>query len=487
MVGRLKKSLLLGIGLSALGLGCTALLGSFDVDPNAATFNPDGSADGPNPNGEGGLSLDANPDAPFSGDANELLLNCGVSNIKPLEEITDPLLEFDPRLLRVFRGGNTNNIVRVVTRLKPPGNNDTPIGLRTYGLDLQGGGGGGVVVGKFETTAGQVVDVRRQAGQLTALALQQDGNGNGRLFAFTLPDADLIKLGETAISRDFGLIQTRRPTGALGVYPNSNGEFFYAVTVSAVGASATSQVVTGHKTDLSTPAPSPAASGPEGPNLNVKELARTAAGVFVFNERGPEPSRPRDSTAYIVVPDNGIVPNPPATLNPIVPNPQKGYVVAAASATATGGLRLAVGEVDFSGQGSPLIIRAGEISGAALTQPLDASRLPAVFQFGSLLEAPLGGPETRFVNDELVWIGSPPDPQQGQGLNFAWIDLKTNAARAKELGPKRLLVNRSSIVAASVGFGGPPTGISADFDLVWIEQGLGARKSLFYGEIRCVK
>jgi hypothetical protein len=232
------------------------------------------------------------------------------------------------------------------------------------------------------------------------------------------------------------------------------------------------------------PKPALVTSGRAGPGVAVNTLARNAQGIFVFNADAPTPTQPTASTGYFRVSENP--PHSPDTsFEPIVPaGGEKGMALFAA-AGALPGLKVAVSEVDLSGVGPPVVVRAGVLGPADLA-PFDAAKLPPAIEFASAAELPIEGGQGRLFDDELVIIGAPPDPQRGQGLNFVWYDLASRSIRARQTGAERLVPQRSGITAASITFARVPTGPTVDFDLVWIESSAGQSK-LLYGELRCVR
>lgn len=464
-------------GMIALvsGLGCTALLGDFEVGPSSSSGNPvDGATPDTSTVTDGGGS-DAPADAQ---DAQAPFTACGIGPTRVIEETPDPASAFAPDgTLHVFRAGT--NAVRVVAQRM------NAQGALVYSFDpRQGPQGSPVLAQKLDLSAkGIFFDVRRRADGLVLLYLTQlVGAPVSHLTVYEAADAVPTNAAENVVSADFPTPQNGNARGALSIYQTA-GEYFWAYSTPQGTGALTYDLTAGHRT-TQTPKPTPTViyTGEER-DTRPSFLARSGNVLYLFNDRGPEGAGDRGAS-YFPIPET---PNGPVPIRPLSPPGSKPFITLTASGVPTGpGLLLAGAEVDFSAAGgSPGQIRAGLVPDSQLSM-LDSTKVAPGFTLGTLLEAPLGGQQARFFGDELVWIGTPPDPQRGMGLNFLWYNIKDRAFRTRKVGADRLAPDHRNIQRATVAFASVPNAVTADLDLVFTEVENGVSR-LVYTQINCVR
>ncbi len=468
VVGTLALALALGSGV-----GCTALLGDFEVGPGSSSGNlPEAGRPDSASETDGGGATDAAADAdattpPFTA--------CGVGQLRVIEAVNDPAAAFaTDGVLEVHRAGN---VVRVVAqRMNAPG-------AMVYSFDpKQGPPGSPVNAQKLDLAEkGTFLDVRRRTDGLALLYWTPlVGAPLAHLTVFEALDGAPTNAAENVVSADFPSSQGN-VRGALGIY-QAPGEYFFAFSAPQAQMPSKYDLVAAHRTGQAKPMPVVVYTGEER-DTRPSFLARSGNVVLVFNDRGPE-GQGDPGASYFAIPEN---PNGPVPIHPLSPPGGKPFITLTASGAAAGqGVLLAGAEVDFSGSGgSPGQIRAGLIPDAQLAS-IDATKIPPAFTLGTLLEAPLGGQQARFFGDELVWIGTPPEPQRGQGLNFLWYNLRDRAFRTRKVGPERFLLDHPKIQRATVAFANVPNSVSSELDLVLTEVDNGVSR-LLYGTINCVR
>lgn len=475
----MRKVALAGLlGALATGLGCTALLGDFDVGPGSSSGNTADAAGGDSSTTGADGASDA-PDDVFDAQST-VFTTCGANGTRIIEVIDDANAGFAGSV-QIFRTGNN---VRAIVRKK------TSEGAFVYSFDPKSGNPGTPVTPtKVDLgAAGRYFDARRLTNQaiVSLLFLERDmgvPNPYARMMVYELPDNDLAGANKIRVSKDFPAPpQNANLAGALGGYANNN-EYFWAFSV-PTGNPGEHDLLIGHRISASAqPTPIKIFTGEER-DVRVRDIARSQTTQFIFNDRGPDgPSDP--GAGYFPVPqDTTSGPIAVKHLQPV--GSTKPFAMLAVSGIPTGnGIRAAFAEIDFSGTGGgPGQLRIGEVAEADLPT-LDGSKVPPAFTLGSLLEAPLGGMEGRFFGDEFLWIGTPPEPQRGQGLNFIWYNVKSRIIRSRQTGMQKLLAAHPNILGASLNLISQ-TGFQADLDLVFVEEVAG-KSALAYTSISCVR
>ena len=463
MLGCMRKVFLaLALAGAALSLfGCTALLGSFEVEPGS------GGADGGD--ADGGTAGDAEADAP---DAAAFLMQCGVAG-PPRELATNPG-GFD-RELRVYRGMQG---VLVIARKRNAEE------LDVFGFDPRQNGN--APKADSVKAPGVILELTGTTGRAIALNLYRDEMVNppvARLKLISIEDGTLT-ITERVISQDvpFGADDYSGATAAVG-----GDDAFFVLSRPSTQPGFSQQIDVGRSTQVMPLAPlSTIHRGSGGGETRVRAVVASGGRAYVFDDKGPDgPNSP--GTSYWEVSDDGtggITPPKPAH----APGTKPHVLIAAASRVGPG-MRAAFAEVDLApGAATPGVLKIGEVSQAELSA-MDANKLPQAFTLTSLVDAPIEGGEARFVGDDFLWVGTPPDPFRGQGLNFYWYDVKNRVIRARNnKDTSKLLGDRTNIQFSSMTFAAPPSGISATLDLVWTEFDANANVGkLFYATVGCVR
>lgn len=475
----MRKFALAGLAglVLATGFGCTALLGDFEVGPGSSSGNTS-EAGTPDTSTTADASTDA-PDDVFDAQST-VFTTCGVNGTRLIEQIDDPNVGFAGSV-QIVRTGNN---VRAVVRKK------TSEGAFVYSFDPKNGNPGTPInAQKIDLgAAGHYFDARRltQQGIVSLLFLERDVAAPvARMMVYELPDNDLAAANKVRSSKDFPAPPSNSNlVGALGGYANNN-EYFWAFSQPTTSANIGQyDLLIGHRLSASSlPTPVNIFTGEER-DVRVRDMARSLTTQYIFNDRGPDsPSDP--GAGYFRVPQDTMA--GPINVKHLQPQGStKPYAMLAVSGITTGnGIRAAFAEIDFSGTGGgPGQIRLGEVSEADLAT-LDGTKVPPAFTLGSLLEAPLGGMEARFFGEEFIWVGTPPEPQRGQGLNFIWYNSKNRVMRSRQVGMQKLLAAHPNILGASVALVAQ-SGFQADLDLVFVEEALG-KSVLVYTSISCVR
>lgn len=474
-----KVALSVVLGSLCTGFGCTALLGEFEVNPSGSSgldANPVGE--------EASLAPDGSAsDAPLDGyDPESTVFSaCGVSQTRIIDQVdtVDASTAGFDGFVQAVRIGNA---VRAVVRKR------SSQGAFVYTFDPKSGNSGSPVASQQLGLgdAGQFLDVRRRPGPQSAtvlLFLERDKSAPvARMMVYELPDGNLGASQAARVSADFPTPPTgANVSGALGLYAVAN-EYFWAMSKPSAGNAY--DLVVGRKTTSALPPPVLIYSGEER-DVRVRHMARSQTTQYLFNDRGPDTPTDRGSS-FFAVPQDTVTDTliKPASLTPQAGG--KPFATLTVSGEIGGdGLRAAVAEIDFSGTaGAPGQLRIGEVPQAELAA-LSGAKVPPAFTLGSLLEAPLSKMEARFFGEEFLWIGSPPEPQRGQGLNFIWFNIRDRIIRSRQVGPQKMLANRPSITGQSIWLVSS-TPFSAELDLVFTEE-FGNKSLLEYATVNCVR
>lgn len=483
----MRKVALCALGLAPLAvMGCTAILGDFEVTAGSGPGTSDGSPDGTTPEGGADGGSDANdPDAADAQDAQSTVFTtCGFGAVRTIEEIEDATDTTGfGRQLQIFRVGAR---VRVIAQ-KRIGD-----GVTVYSFDpLQNGNNGPLPTADVIDLqdAGRYLDTRRLANQqsLSLLFMERAvGAPIAHMKVVELPDSNPTAQQSIRVSKDFNDPTSFGATGAdlsgaLGVYATNN-EYFWALG-GMPAAGGKFDLWIGYRPNVSTlPDPIVIHTTTESRDVRIRDMVRSQQTQFILNDRGPDGPNDQGSS-YYAVPQA----TPPAAFapRPFSPAGGKPFVVFGSSGIATGdGIRLAVAEVDFSSTNFGTV-RAGTVPQSELNAGFNGTKVPIAFTLSSLTDVPAEG-EARFFGDELLWLGTPPDPLRGQGLNFIWFNTQTRVIRSKQTGMQRLLnpahtnIQQSSIVLDT------QTAVTAELDVVFTER-VGTKSALRYARMSCIR
>lgn len=487
----MRKVALCAFALAPLAaIGCTAILGDFEVTPGAGAGTGDASVDGTTDPDGGGAdgATDANdPDSADAQDAQSTVFTtCGFGTVRTVEEIEDPTdtIGFVGQL-QIFRTGNR---VRVVAQ-KRQGD-----GATVYSFDpMQNGNNGPLPAPEVIDLqgAGRYLDTRRLANQqILSLLFMERAVGAPVAHMKVVELSDSLPGSQSIrISKDFndptaGGFAGGNLSGALGAYATNNEYFWTLGGMPSTAASGKFELWIGYRPNANAqPDPVVIHTTTEDRDVRVRDMVRSQQTQFILNDRGPDsPGDPGSS--FYPVPQTTVA---PATIapRPFAPASGKPFVVLGASGIATGdGIRLAVAEVDFSSTNFG-IVRAGTITQSQLGAGFDGTKVPVAFTLTSFTDVPAEG-DARFFGDELLWLGTPPDPLRGQGLNFIWYNTQTRVIRSKQTGMQRLLhpaytnIQQSSIALDT------QTAVTAELDVVFTER-VATKSILRYARMSCIR
>lgn len=469
---------------SAALLGCTALLGSFEVsDSQTPGEGEGGGTDGPIGTTEGGAA-----DGPV--DAAAALLKCTVSNnnVRTLDVArpssgggnNGPLQFEQPS---VFRLSDTQ--VRVVAR---PNHS---AGFIVYDFNPRNGG---PAVNVLDVPLrSNLYAVHRLPNAIAALGIGAGGGGANQQRLEVHRIADSAFVDQIIPLTAPGVVDGTSP-------PNTNGpradfvpignvaqpEFFYTFSkaVSEVGPF---ELRVGRAVGGSF----------VGPNLiyssNDKTDPAASSALFVAASRVFMPlanennGPPTTSDKILATPDNAT--GGMATPRSIgAPGGKPNIFLAGGPAAgASNAYNAAYLEVDIASTTAPLTYRLGPIGPLKLAT-FTAADIPVAFTFDSVTRLPSDGGNASWSEDNFLSIGR---GQGVPGLNFLWYDAETRLLRANQTGPDAMLKDRPNVRRAAVAFSSKPTAVFTTFDLVWTENttlGDGSMtETLFYSDVVCVR
>lgn len=142
-------------------------------------------------------------------------------------------------------------------------------------------------------------------------------------------------------------------------------------------------------------------------------------------------------------------------------------------------------EIDTA-SATPLTFRFGSVPDVSIGTFV-AEDVPVAFTFDSVTRLPADGGDSAWLGDHFVATGK---GMGVSGMNFIWYDATVKALRANQTGPDTLLKDHSDIRRSSITFGGLPTAIFTQFDLVFTEGttlGDGSMtETLNYAEVDCL-
>lgn len=486
----MRKAALCALLLPPLAaIGCTALIGDFDVRATSQAGG-DGATDGA-ATGDGDTDGSTDGSDPDSADAQATVFStCGLGTVRTIDE-----MEIDAGSgggtggfngqLQVIRTSTT--LVRVIAQ-----KNDVGDGATVYSFDPKKNGSNGPlpIPDKIDLQlSGRYLDARRLVTQgiLSLLFLARDASpAFVYMNVIELPDNDPTAQQSIPVSANFndtrsGTGGRGNVTGALGTYATNN-EYFWAVGGWPSSSAGSLDLIVGHRVNAtSRPSPVVIHTTSDDRLVRVRDMARSKNVHYLFNDKGPDaPGDP--GASFWAIPDDATGAIAPRTLAPAgAPKP---YVVFGSSGLATGdGIRVAAAEVDFNATNFG-IVRAGVVSQADLDNNFDGTKIPQAFTLTSLADVPAEG-EARFFGDDMLWLGTPPDPLRGQGLNFIWYNTTTRVTRAKSTGAGRLALDRQIIERASL-FLDTVTLVNAELDVVFVER-VGTKSVLQYARMTCIK
>ncbi len=196
---------------------------------------------------------------------------------------------------------------------------------------------------------------------------------------------------------------------------------------------------------------------------------------------------PTQTDSIIHTPDNALaaVQAVPRSMGKPGGKPNIFFAAGRPSATASS-YNMAFIEVDTASATTPITFRLGPVADGALGTFV-AEDIPVSFSFDSVTRLPSDGGDSRWLGDHFVATGK---GQGVPGINFVWYDAKNKALRANETGPDTLLKDRTDIHRSSITFGGVPTAIFTDMELVWTEAATfdgAVSENLFYAPVSCLK
>jgi len=469
--------------LLGCAVGCTSLLGDFDVSKSGGRGETDGSTDGSDTlDGAGGDAADSSDDV-FDAQST-VFATCGISSTVQIEQLDDVNTGFDGKL-QVFQAGSN---LRVIARHK----NSSGAFVYTFDPKTNAVDGGFQAVSKIDmSTNGDYLDAIRLGAQgvVSLFFLEHDTPGSTsvvRARVWELPDNDPTGKNPIKLSNDFNLnggMSGYNLSGAIGGY-TTNNEYFWAIGgFPSIGSPGSHDLLVGHRLAGSTlPNPVAIRTTDDEREIRVREIARAGTTQYIFNDRGPDMAGDPGSS-YFPTPQDTSTAVEPVSLTP--KNGTHPFIVLAGSGLSTGdGIRLALVEIDFGAATSFGTFRVGTVPGADLAT-LDGAKVPVAFTASSVLDLPLSGMDARFFGDDLLWIGTPPDPDSGHGLNFLWYNSLNRVTRVKMGGPTKLLPTRTGIVGvSSVLINQTP--FSAEVDVVFVEE-VNGKSLLQFGKMDCVK
>jgi hypothetical protein len=458
---------LVGVGVSSF-LGCTAILGSFEVSPTAAA--PDGSTDGTADGDVGDGGADADAALP--------LLNCTVDETK-VPTIDNAANGYDkhPFVLRRIDQHTLRMILRR-NSATPPG---PAFSVVTFSSDS------GQLIGTpldAPINAGQVLDVVQVPNGLGVMTFQyaSDGGGNvGALQLWYVDDGAGIGAVPRRLSTDISIANPNNAQLSGHINVIGPDDFFVSFSypsgaLQQWGAGRTPGAA--NFLDLSNVVASFASAG--GP-ADISGAIHVGSHIAVFDGAGPEGANPT-GTSYYVMPDDGnITASVPAT--PLTPKGGK-PVLAIAAFGGVNSASLAAGEVDLTST-TPLVLHAGAVGGAKLTSFTSAD-LPVIKKYTGAADVPFtnDGPATQFLTkDDLVGLGQGPAPGV-KGVNFMWYSVARSAFRADTTS--RLLPTRIVQHSNIINDGAIDNPVVAKFQIVWTEITSSPAETLFMANMTCL-
>jgi hypothetical protein len=469
---------LFGLGVSSF-LGCTAILGSFDVSPTGTASGDGGGADGTS---EASIGDAGDADA-F--DPSVYLLSCSVDETKAHTVDQSPG-GYSRNPFKVFR--LTPDTLRVIVQrnpVSPPGPTFSVVTFNTQNNSVQ------PQVLNGPSIAGQVLDVQRIPGGIGIMTFDYlAANPNsGSLQLWTVSDGAGINAAPTALSAQVAIANPNntRFSGRL-VVMGADDYFFglsYPSGSSQVWGVGRKSGSVGAPPDLTTTTHTVASFTGTGGVSDMQGAFHVGSNVYLFDGAGPEGTTVTGTT-YYPVPDNaatgGTIPG--KALTPAGGKAQ----VALAAAGDPSALSLAVGEIDLSASAmTPLILRAGRVTGAKLTG-FTGTDVPVIATYTGLADLPFSndGPATQFLtSDDLVGVGSGPAAGT-KGLGFLWYNVSLGAMRARNVGMTRLLPTRQVDSALVIDRGALST-VAVTFDLVWTETQTSPAQVMNTAQMTCFK
>ena len=457
-----KKLALLLASSSFLSLAaCTALLGSFEVDPNAGN-GPDG---GPGPgadaagdgmtNGEtggGDAATDGGVDA-----APPALLKCSINGSNPNTLDTGAIT---PDLAAYSISATQTRVIA----------GKAGQGVVVYTYDRNGGGGNQPTMTPI-TGVNRILQIRRLPNAIGILSVDQatppatgtsigvwiidDATGQGVRTAFRLVTQTNQMSGAFA------------PIGADYIFAYGDGMSTIQAGRFVAGGGAPPLVSVG------------SGLSPDGSSVNNVEIANN--NVYIFNNENPGNG---GSSGYYVADTNLTTVRP---LTALTGNAGK-TAFNLAGDTTLGNFQEAVVELDLVNGMPPAVLHAGPVPSAKATT-FNVLDMPVVTTFDSILDAPFGDhTSVRFEGDNFFALG--PNPNKDPGLNFIWFDTKAKAVRAMNGNANKLLPMRTTTsIAAVLTQSGA---VLASFDVVWTENATNnstptTPATLYTGQMSCLK
>jgi hypothetical protein len=458
-----KKLALLLASSSFLSLAaCTALLGSFEVDPNAGNGTDGGPGPGADAAGDGMTNGETGGgDAAVDGGADAApppLLKCSISDPNPRHLDMGPITQD----LAAYSISATQT--RVIAGIYGQG-----VSIYTY--DRNGGGGGNPTITPL-TNVGRILQIRRLPNAIGILSIDQapPGATSDSIGVWVIDDAT-----GTGARTAFRLVtQTNQFSGAFA--PLAGGDYLFAYSDGAGTINAARYIAGG-----GSPSPVTIASGlTSGSSVSALEVSNGKA--YIFNNVNPGEG---GSGGYYVV-DTSLAMLGGA-LNSLAGTAGKTAFALTADPTANK-FQAAVVELDLVNGMPPAVLHAGPVPAAKATT-FNVLDLPAATTFNSILDAPFGDhTSAQFEGDNFIALG--PNPNKDPGLNFIWFDTKQKALRALNGNMDKLLPMRATTSVAAVLT--QSTAIFANFDIVWTQDASNFGSptlpaTLYAAQMSCIK
>lgn len=458
----------LGLAVAAacgLVTGCTALLGSYEVDPSVGgTPDGGGGADGDVP-----PVPDAADDGPADG-ASGLPYQCAPQG--PISDIPAPGLE----LVAAWRAGERVALV------------ERPIsGATATTRSFVPGQGASLTAGDPLPDFERALEVRRVN---DGIAMLYVGGGASRAVYFGGVPDNLQR--PTGIRTGLTVPSASEVRGTF----RTTGQGPMIVLWERVGPTEAS-IVAGRLPPDARPFEKLSDTGAAAVALAPQDLLVTASGNqgFLFDSVSPEPALPQRtagmkvfSTDPQITPQGGVIPLSRGT----------GVKMLAAGEAANGGFRLATASLRGADLASARVdLRVGQVTPVELLA-FDAAKLPAL-EIGAVADLPFDRGTYRWLGAgggaDFVFAGPVPSAPGGvrdagapsRGVGFVWGSMVngTFELRATHVGAGALFPGETGVQWVHVDRAAPDTATESRFDVVFGDANGGGRVK--HAVVRCAK
>lgn len=469
----MRKSVVL-VGLLGLGLvsfvGCTSILGDFEVRPGSGgggDGGPDvGTSDGP-AGGDG--SVDGPPGP------RELKCTFNAGRKREIKRSLTPGEVYD-RPLQVFRVGQNGVRVTVPRR---GGTGAGGVEVLTFDPDS-----GGPTQALNTPCDGPYLGARRMANGIGMMVGNQPGVGatTWNFGVAVAPDTNFQDL----ISPTFDVVQNIPQAGPgsrtkgswIELGPN---DYYFAMSYTNPSSSRQNSIAGRARGSTATPGAFGAFDLPDMLSLVFENSS-------MFYLVGGDPGTATSGEIWRL-PDNGTVPGNVPGHRISVADKLDLLLGGTRSSVDTSKINMAVLEI---GQGAAAPdLKVGQVAPFSL-ETVDATALSKTYTFGALDELPVDKGGFGWTGDDWLMIGGPgPDTAPSfRGLNFLWADA-TGHVRGKIVGQANAILQdvQNQLVAAAVTKRPGGLDLFANVDIVWIEQqgsGSSAISIIYYSQISCV-